>query len=465
VGRGTLLAGGVIARDPVSGTKTNFSAGTKSIALVAAAEWLANLEIARSSPVNVKAFGAKGDSDFNASTGTDDTAAIQAALDHVNARGGGTVYIPEGFYKATGPLTGHPNVRLMGAGFAASYIVSTHAGGGGANAGESLANGSGIRTASPINGSTPIYFELRDLTIRNANPANVGAAYYDTGGTEISAQKVGFSGFKYGVVLDQSECVDIDHCEFSGQNAGGAGVWLVNGGDLTPGAASGYTNRISVGHCQINEGVTTFGIRDDGGVTHAFEQNNYNSCLNHIRAAGVLSLNIIGGEFEGAASHNIVLDSVTPGGASVGACYASVHGGSYTATAGNSAIHGQNSPGQLSVDGTAVFSGGGGTSSITGCSHFDTMWLLNYGNNTGNSAIRDGEAKFITFDFATASAELSIPGIFQLNSAGLMIGVNQVVGPRQAAIAGPSGGTTIDTQARTAITSIIAALHAHGLIG
>lgn len=39
VGRGTLLANGVIARDPIGGVKTNFSIGTKSIALIAAAEW------------------------------------------------------------------------------------------------------------------------------------------------------------------------------------------------------------------------------------------------------------------------------------------------------------------------------------------------------------------------------------------------------------------------------------------
>src|SRR5690242_5468129 len=39
VGRGTLLPGGKIARDPVGGTKTNFSSGTKSVALIAAAEW------------------------------------------------------------------------------------------------------------------------------------------------------------------------------------------------------------------------------------------------------------------------------------------------------------------------------------------------------------------------------------------------------------------------------------------
>jgi hypothetical protein len=44
VGRGTLLSGGVIQRDPISGTKTNFSTGTKSIALIAAAEWFSSVQ-------------------------------------------------------------------------------------------------------------------------------------------------------------------------------------------------------------------------------------------------------------------------------------------------------------------------------------------------------------------------------------------------------------------------------------
>lgn len=39
VGRGTLLADGVISREPIGGVATSFSSGTKSIALVAAAEW------------------------------------------------------------------------------------------------------------------------------------------------------------------------------------------------------------------------------------------------------------------------------------------------------------------------------------------------------------------------------------------------------------------------------------------
>jgi hypothetical protein len=39
VGRGTLTVTGTISRDPISGTKTNFSSGTKSLALIAAADW------------------------------------------------------------------------------------------------------------------------------------------------------------------------------------------------------------------------------------------------------------------------------------------------------------------------------------------------------------------------------------------------------------------------------------------
>lgn len=41
VGRGTLLADGTIGREPIDGALTDFTAGVKSIALVAAAEWFA----------------------------------------------------------------------------------------------------------------------------------------------------------------------------------------------------------------------------------------------------------------------------------------------------------------------------------------------------------------------------------------------------------------------------------------
>ena len=49
--------------------------------------------------------------------------------------------------------------------------------------------------------------------------------------------------------------------------------------------------------------------------------------------------------------------------------------------------------------------------------------------------------------------------------ARLMIDGQQVVGPRLSGITSPSGGVTIDTEARTAIDAIIVALKTHGLIG
>jgi hypothetical protein len=47
---------------------------------------------------------------------------------------------------------------------------------------------------------------------------------------------------------------------------------------------------------------------------------------------------------------------------------------------------------------------------------------------------------------------------------GLEIGGEQVVSTQAAAIAAPAGGTTIDTEARSAIDQILGALRHHGLI-
>lgn len=48
--------------------------------------------------------------------------------------------------------------------------------------------------------------------------------------------------------------------------------------------------------------------------------------------------------------------------------------------------------------------------------------------------------------------------------AHLVIGGDRVVGGRQAAIAGPTGGAVIDAESRATLAAILAALRAHGLI-
>jgi hypothetical protein len=51
-----------------------------------------------------------------------------------------------------------------------------------------------------------------------------------------------------------------------------------------------------------------------------------------------------------------------------------------------------------------------------------------------------------------------------LRGSSLLIDGQQVVGPRGAAIAAPSGGSTVDVEARAAVGNILAALRGHGLI-
>lgn len=51
-----------------------------------------------------------------------------------------------------------------------------------------------------------------------------------------------------------------------------------------------------------------------------------------------------------------------------------------------------------------------------------------------------------------------------LRGASLMIGGVQVVGSRVASIPAPTGGATVDAQARTTLNQILAALVQHGLI-
>jgi hypothetical protein len=83
----------------------------------------------------------------------------------------------------------------------------------------------------------------------------------------------------------------------------------------------------------------------------------------------------------------------------------------------------------------------------------------------GNYAYRRLTANSVTgieLDYYNEGTGAS--GNMKLTTSTLSIGGNQVVGPRQPAVTAPSGGTTVDTQARTAINDIIARLQGMGTI-
>lgn len=53
----------------------------------------------------------------------------------------------------------------------------------------------------------------------------------------------------------------------------------------------------------------------------------------------------------------------------------------------------------------------------------------------------------------------------QLRKTALFVAGEQVVGARADAISAPFGGTTVDSEARTAIEQLLTTMRQHGLIG
>lgn len=273
----------------------------------------------RNSAINLREFGAAGDGR------SDDSAALIRAVAAVAAQPtGGALYIPAGTYLLSREILLPRGVTLVGDGPVSSRLVWNH-------------RGHGFRKIEPINGSHNVFVTIEKLGIsNNAGAANGGAGFYDTCGTQIVVRECWISGWKYSIILDQSELVDIDLCEFSAPAH--SGVWIVNGPDLDPGVSGGFTNRITVSRCQINS-CGRYGILDDGGYAHAFTDNNYNGSRNHIRAAGVSGLNIRGGEFEGAAEANIVLGFQSETGRGVGQSAAVLlQGAAIAPSRGNAAV-------------------------------------------------------------------------------------------------------------------------------
>jgi hypothetical protein len=339
---------------------------------------------------SVKWFGAKGDANDTGSTGTDDTNAIQAALNYAGIAGG-RLYFPEGKYKTTAYLTISPHTHIVGSGRATTWIVGTHAGAGGANAGEDLRNGSIFYSAKAVNTSNTTDVVIEHLAMVSGNGGNVGAGYYDLAGGEIRIANCKVYGTKYGIVFDQTECALVDFCELSPLVAGGAGVWIVNGDDLSAGASGGFTNSISIRDCTLNVPAGLYGIVDDGGLGHRISGGVFNGGINAIRAAGGIGLVIDGIYSESHSGASIVLSQNTLAGDGVGICTATIINPYIASTAGNGAIRSPDNGGILSVIG-GVYNGGGGTVPLVGAANFLTLDIITPNNSTGTANFCDGMA-------------------------------------------------------------------------
>lgn len=112
IGRGTLNADRTISREPLTGVLTNFSGGTKLVALVTAAEWYQKLEAGGGggpgSSVRVKTpydFGAKGADTAALDASFDDSTALQAFFDDAfDPANSATTYDWSGHWAISKPL-------------------------------------------------------------------------------------------------------------------------------------------------------------------------------------------------------------------------------------------------------------------------------------------------------------------------------------------------------------------------
>ena len=344
--------------------------------------------------LNLKQFGAIGDGV------TDDTAAVAAALAKLNSAGGGALFVPRSTYLVSTYFTLPAGVHIFGESRTSSIFKSNAAGGGGASSDQNVRNGSIFYSNWPSNSSTSANIVIEHIGLINTNGANVGAGFYDNGGTFILLRNVRVQGFQYGVIFDQSELSDLEYVDFESQLKGG--LWLVNGADLKPGNSGLFTNRTSAKKCQFNQSPTVYGIIDDGGYLHAYEDNNYNGCLIHLRAAGVEGLAIRGGEWESSANECFQMTYLSLAGSGVGACDgASVNGGFMVPSSGQHAIN--------VISGSLEIGGGWDCSTtVAGINGTVNMadFTLGWAHNTGSGNLTDGNwgtTSHLSFSLAVAA--------------------------------------------------------------
>jgi hypothetical protein len=79
-------------------------------------------------------------------------------------------------------------------------------------------------------------------------------------------------------------------------------------------------------------------------------------------------------------------------------------------------------------------------------------------------APRDGMLAYVVSTSVWAVFRAGAWEVGSIRGDSVVVGGEQVVGPRAAAIAAPTGGSTVDSQARAAVAGILSALRAHGLI-
>jgi len=95
---------------------------------------------------------------------------------------------------------------------------------------------------------------------------------------------------------------------------------------------------------------------------------------------------------------------------------------------------------------------------------FVPAWLNTDSQEEGFARSVEGMSVYVNADGMVATFRQGAWELGIVRGSSLVIGGEQVVGPRLPAIAPATGGSIVDAEARTAIVAMLAALRQHGLI-
>ena len=248
--------------------------------------------------------------DVEARTKTLDLSTAMQAADTAAAVQGRILYFPAGAYNYATTIVKHNKTIWVGDGEDEGGLLGTEL--------YYTGTSDAVQVNNTINQSNNACYAVHDMAIVCSTATTGKAAFADVGSSHVTFRRARFVGNKYGLILDQSELVEVSKCGFA--SCGTGGLWLVNGADHTVGASGNYTNRITVEKCQFNLGATAgiYGIIDDGGLSHTFRDNNFNGCDVQMRIAGVQGgLVIEGNQMEGSGTCGIQFKSTTLSNAAV----------------------------------------------------------------------------------------------------------------------------------------------------